>query len=223
MASSGNDYRERLIAARTRIGDGPAQMAARLLTPLNTYKQWESGARRTPGVAVVAAEAFAPNRMVGNKLSGRPTDLDRDAKILATAKALKGEDGTVSVSAIQKEVSANRVVIYRVLKAAGIPASGKRGKLVFHPNRSIALEMLSNTSKTVEEIAHETGMGPSSLWAMVRKEGIKRPRNVTKRDRIIEMLERGAPIAKIILDTGASGALIGKIAIELAAKESSDV
>ncbi|HEX4079389.1 MAG TPA: hypothetical protein VHX61_11025 [Rhizomicrobium sp.] len=37
-------------------------MAAKLLTPLVTYEQWETGARRTPGVAILAAEAVARTR-----------------------------------------------------------------------------------------------------------------------------------------------------------------
>jgi transposase len=53
-----DDYRARLIAARQRLGLSPRQMAARLLTPRQTYEQWEHGGRRTPGVAVIAAESL---------------------------------------------------------------------------------------------------------------------------------------------------------------------
>lgn len=51
-----SNYRERLIAARHRLNLTQVAMARRLLTSPKTYQQWESGARRTPGVAVVAAE-----------------------------------------------------------------------------------------------------------------------------------------------------------------------
>ncbi len=50
------DYRQRLIDARTALGLTERQMAERLLTPWQTYQQWERGSRRTPGLAVVAAE-----------------------------------------------------------------------------------------------------------------------------------------------------------------------
>jgi transcriptional regulator with XRE-family HTH domain len=52
-------FRDRLIAARERLGLSRAEMAARLLTPRQTYEQWEAGARRTPGVALIAAEMLA--------------------------------------------------------------------------------------------------------------------------------------------------------------------
>ncbi len=51
--------RERLIAARKRLGLSAQEMAEKLLTPRQTYLQWESGRRRTAGAAVVAAELLA--------------------------------------------------------------------------------------------------------------------------------------------------------------------
>jgi DNA-binding XRE family transcriptional regulator len=55
------EYRGRLIAARERLGLTPREIAERILTPRQTYEQWESGMRRTPGVAVFAVESI-PNR-----------------------------------------------------------------------------------------------------------------------------------------------------------------
>lgn len=54
-------YRERLIAAREKIGISRAAMAKFLMTPRQTLDQWENGSRRTPGVAVVAAEVLTKN------------------------------------------------------------------------------------------------------------------------------------------------------------------
>lgn len=49
-------YRRRLIRAREALELTPAQIAAELLTPRQTWQQWEHGTRRTPGIAVWAAE-----------------------------------------------------------------------------------------------------------------------------------------------------------------------
>ena len=57
-----SDYRDRLIAAREQLSLSRAAMAKRLLTPRQTYEQWEEGTRRTPGIAAVAAEAIIAAR-----------------------------------------------------------------------------------------------------------------------------------------------------------------
>src|ERR1700683_945631 len=54
-----DDHRDRLIAARKKLGLSRRLMAAKLLTPSATYGQWEAGAKRVPGIAVLAAEAAA--------------------------------------------------------------------------------------------------------------------------------------------------------------------
>jgi hypothetical protein len=87
---SADDYRARLIAARARLEISPTRMAARLLTPHQTYLQWESGQRRTPGVAVVAAEALRPEI--------RYAHLWRDDSI--TARVSRRCDGSMTVSDI---------------------------------------------------------------------------------------------------------------------------
>lgn len=63
-----DDYREKLIAARRRLGLSRKDMARRLLTPWQSYQQWESGVRRTPGVAVAAAELLAKQAIRGHRL-----------------------------------------------------------------------------------------------------------------------------------------------------------
>jgi DNA-binding XRE family transcriptional regulator len=51
-----DDNRKRLIAARTALGYTREQMADELLTPFHTYRAWEYGRHRVPGVATLAAE-----------------------------------------------------------------------------------------------------------------------------------------------------------------------
>lgn len=54
--------RKRLIAARTALGYTREQMAGELLTPFHTYREWEYGRYRTPGVATLAAEMLCGQR-----------------------------------------------------------------------------------------------------------------------------------------------------------------
>jgi transcriptional regulator with XRE-family HTH domain len=58
--TASDEFRERLIAARERLGLSIREMASKLMTPRATYEQWEDGTRRTPGIAVAAAELLAP-------------------------------------------------------------------------------------------------------------------------------------------------------------------
>jgi transposase-like protein len=58
--TASDEFRERLIAARERLRITIREMARKLMTPQTTYEQWEDGTRRTPGIAVVAAELLAP-------------------------------------------------------------------------------------------------------------------------------------------------------------------
>lgn len=57
-----DDPREALRMMREEAGMTAAQMAAALQTPRQTYVQWESGARRVPGVAIVAASLLRSRR-----------------------------------------------------------------------------------------------------------------------------------------------------------------
>jgi transposase len=57
-----NNYRSRLIQARSTLGKSEREMAAALLTSRSTYQQWEAGTRRTPGIAVLAAEMLVSQK-----------------------------------------------------------------------------------------------------------------------------------------------------------------
>ena len=52
---------------REEAGMTAAQMAAALQTPRQTYVQWESGARRVPGVAIVAASLLRSRRRLATQ------------------------------------------------------------------------------------------------------------------------------------------------------------
>lgn len=96
---AGDDYRARLITARERLGLSPAQMAKRLLTPRQTYSQWEDGRSRTPGAAVVAAEMLA-DRKRGGGLTEQVWALTRRGRYTAAEVAEK-----LGASARQVEAS----------------------------------------------------------------------------------------------------------------------
>lgn len=107
------DYRERLVAARERMGLSRREMAARLLTPRQTYEQWERGFRRTPGVAVVAAEGMEARRPRGEVLE----------KVAALA------NGTLSVVEMARAVHARPASVrnaLRMLARDGRPARWRR-------------------------------------------------------------------------------------------------
>lgn len=68
-----NEYRIRLIAARSGLGLTRQEMADVLLTPVQTLIQWEIGRNRTPGIAVAAAELLvdkARNSLLVQSRSG---------------------------------------------------------------------------------------------------------------------------------------------------------
>ena len=47
---------DQLKQRRQELGLSQPQMARELNTPLSTYRKWEQGARRVPGIVVVAIE-----------------------------------------------------------------------------------------------------------------------------------------------------------------------
>lgn len=98
-------YRARLIAAREKLKLSRREMAKRLLTPRNTYEQWETGARRTPGVAVVAAERIAIEL---------PADLTYRVKSLASPQ-LSAKDIADLLGVDRKRVGA----VFRAAKRYG--------------------------------------------------------------------------------------------------------
>lgn len=109
------DYRSRLIAARERLGFSRREMAKRLLTPRATYEQWEDGKRRTPGVAIVAAERVArvPARTIGPR----------------ARRILEFIDGNSTYDEIAKRagVSPSRVRnVVAIAKSHGLPATVQR-------------------------------------------------------------------------------------------------
>ena len=87
------EYQVRLADARKRTDLSQSEMASRLLTPLQTDKQWERGSRSVPGVAVIAAESLCPRW---------PSRLPEEGTV--AAKIFELADGNLTVSEIAANV-----------------------------------------------------------------------------------------------------------------------
>lgn len=107
------NLRARLLAVRQHLGVEQKEMAALLLTPLSTYKQWEQGARRTPGVAVVAAELIAGRTI--------PRKNVRDSRIVQMVR----EDKRTLQEAADK-FSLSKQMVKRILNAHDVSAAKSR-------------------------------------------------------------------------------------------------
>lgn len=83
-----SEFRERLIAARTRLNLTKTQMADILMTRVETYRKWENGRARVPPTAIVAAEIICTHP-IGKRISRHP-DFGSAyiAQILARAKKI---------------------------------------------------------------------------------------------------------------------------------------
>ena len=97
-----NDYRARLIAARMQAGLKRGEMAKALWTPRSTYMQWET-VRRTPGIAVLAAELLFP------KSIKEPEEGTISAQVLRLA------DGRMTVTEIARRIDRTRSHTHAVI------------------------------------------------------------------------------------------------------------
>lgn len=149
------DRRAQLLALRAASGLSQAAMARCLETPLNTYKQWESGARRTPGVAVVAATLLARRQ---GAIKTRP---ERDW--LATLR--EANEQQRSISDIAREVGCS---VDAVRGAVGAywpgpwPHDGRR--TARKTKWREILQQADQRGLTLAEIAREEGVS----WLAVR-------------------------------------------------------
>jgi DNA-binding XRE family transcriptional regulator len=109
---TGTDYRSRLIAAREALGLTRHEMAARLLTARQTYEQWETGARRTPGIAVVAAEALMSSRP---KKPRGPRKLSRPRPGTLTGRVYDCADGTRTASEIAGALGVPKRAVHQAI------------------------------------------------------------------------------------------------------------
>lgn len=196
-----DDYRARLIAARQRLGLTPRQMAERLLTPRQTYEQWESGARRTPGVAIVAAEALKrATRVTINEL----------AEILPAAIAADETLGDVA-----RRLGCNNTAILVAERRLGVRLRRSRYRV---PREKIELALrLADGTLTAREIAAAAGIKENVVRNAVARAG--GPATLRKRDtrgqlsRDIEALLRsGMRQAEIARSLGVSKQRVSQIA-----------
>lgn len=148
--------RERLIAARRQLRFTASAMAAALDTPRPTYKQWESGARRTPGIAVVAAELLAAAR----------SGVDLRAMIIA-----RQFQAGQRVPELAAEFGVTQHIIRAALRRHGLSS---RTRLKWKP---ILLDA-QRRGLTPAELAREVGALNGSVYQAERREGIRLRRRV---------------------------------------------
>lgn len=150
-APDGDSLRERLTAARRALGKTRREMAVLLMTPYPTYRQWECGERRTPGVAVVAAELLA---------SGAPL----------LHQVIRLADGTRTAAEIAHETGAAPPSVYASISLArargyAVPvARARRSSPVFDGVISMA-----DGSRTTEEIAAALNCSPLTVKQYIHR------------------------------------------------------
>lgn len=148
IISPSHDYRSRLIASRERFGLTRREMAKRLLTPRATYEQWEKGQRRTPGVAVAAAELLAP-----------PT-----IRTATRDNVLELADGTRTAAEIAAELEMHVGTVRQALKwlkrrGQKVAVSRRSGRASPRRDKHVydGIANLANGTRTVADIAAVLG------------------------------------------------------------------
>lgn len=162
-----SDYRERLIAARERLGLSREDMAERLLTPRQTYSQWEAGVRRTPGVAVIAAELIAPRSISRADRAQAWLEILAEAKSRDETPAMVCQRLGLSRSSLRREERRTGIVL-RKEGAVGVFTHGKNIDWPTELTRSLeAGETLPQTARrlgvmrsSVRQAEQKTGIGP---------------------------------------------------------------
>lgn len=151
------NYRQRLSAARTACGLSMRQMAEMLLTDHKTYRQWETGIVRCPGIAVVAAEAIAARAPKPDSLRGR---ILRAAHARATAATLAREIG-VDVDMVRVAISGLRADGWPVHVRRGQPGRNggrKRGPMPETMRAAMRARQMRNRGWTLRQIGDALGV-----------------------------------------------------------------
>lgn len=166
MSGSASDYRNRLIAAREKLGLSRKAMARLLLTPWQTYSQWETGTRRTPGIAVIAAEDAVRLRQF------KPAGIDWKAELSHAVE--HGE----TMPKMAARLGIKRGTVWRAAKRNGITLphdrAGARRDIDWNTELRVALDR----GETGEECAHRLGVSPKTPYKAAARLGIKfRPRD----------------------------------------------
>jgi len=150
-------YRARLIAAREALGLDAAEMAAVLLTPRQTYSQWESGGRRTPGVAVAAAEGLARRQRRGKRGINWDAELKRAREEGLNRKQLADRVGVAPPS------------VGYALRSRGERLPDGRARGIDWDRR---LGEAARAGLTASELARSIGVTPASVYAAARHRGV---------------------------------------------------
>lgn len=148
------DLRARLIDARRRLGLDMRAMATRLMTPRQTYEQWERGTRRTPGIAVVAAEALAPRAA-----KKRRSHEEIDAAVIALADGARNRRQVAALANLTP--NALRASTERLRASGQSPKFSRRDDdgrgTRYGSGRMAQVLALADGSRTVAEIADALG------------------------------------------------------------------
>lgn len=149
-----DDHRSRLIAARERLGLSRREMAKRLLTPRVTYEQWEQSKRRTPGVAVAAAELLSPPNL----------------RVATKDNVLNLADGTRTTGEIAAELGLSIHTVRAALKwlrrrGNETPVRPRRGRISPRRDKQLydGILRLADGSKTLTEIARQLERQPKQV------------------------------------------------------------
>jgi transcriptional regulator with XRE-family HTH domain len=227
-----DDYRARLIARRKKLGLSRRQMAAKLLTPLVTYEQWETGARRTPGVAVSAAEAAGTRhpKTTAVRNSGAATirglaDGSRTAAEVAAAAGVPIERVHKAAYDAKK---AGRPLTFAGPTRRREPKSGRNAAIAdaIRKGSTLAAQAAKYgiTRQAVHQVTKRYGIRASALrrkelarraqWALKEKDRLKRDR-LRKRQRfekqLIDMRLSGLTYKEISDRMGLSVARLTKV------------
>lgn len=155
------DYRARLIVAREKLGLPRREMARRLLTPRATYEQWEAGTRRTPGVAVIAAESQRRERT-------SVADIQRAADGTLSAREIAEKLGT--------DLNTTKSLVAVLKKTSGIAVRKVRNIKWY-----IELERAQARNETVTQLATRLHVSLAAVMSSEKKHHIKLRRAYKRR------------------------------------------
>lgn len=161
MTSGDDDYRRRLIEARKKLGLSRREMARRLLTPWQTYRQWESAERRTPGVAALAAELLdRPRRPRSGSRWNNP--------------ALVARLGTLPDAELAEEIGVTREAIRRQRMRRNIPMYNGPSRSPTHRGidwpREIVVALALDESTS--DVARRLNIATASVAYALKKAGV---------------------------------------------------
>ncbi len=171
---------------RERLGLSRRAMAEYLLTARQTYEQWENGSRRTPGIAVIAAELARPRR------APRPATMTP-----ARARVMELADGTRTTAEIAAalHISHNnvyaRLMALRRLGERPVLRPSRRGSRPGNPNACAIAEAV-RAGETYAAIGARYGITRERVRQVAKKHGARSSRPLAAEQRRRERAEAKA-------------------------------